>query len=504
MPQRETVYASFLQNLKELSLISSTASVLGWDEQTQMPTSGASFRGDQMAMLARLAHEKLTSERFQDPLGVLEASLVPSDEGSDFAVNVRQTRRSVDKAVKLPVSLVSELTRVSILSEHAWVEARRTSDYSAFAPWLQTTIDLKKQQAACYGSSAHPYDALLDEYEPGYTTAELTQVFSALREPLVNLIRKISESGRKNDSKVLTGSFPKQAQETFARNAAERIGFDFARGRLDVSTHPFCTTLGPNDVRLTTRYDEGFFASAFFGVLHEAGHGMYNQGLPEEHFHTPRGSYVSTGIHESQSRLWENLVGRSRPFWKHFFPKAKEAFPTIADVSEDPWYRAINRVSPGFIRVEADETTYNLHILLRFEMETALISGNLSVADVPREWNEKMKRYLGVTPPSDALGCLQDIHWPAGLFGYFPTYTLGNLYASQFFAQARLDLGDVDAQFAAGNFAPLLEWLRKSIHQHGQRFTARQLVERVSGKALSPDALIAHLTARASEVFGVS
>jgi carboxypeptidase Taq len=320
----------------------------------------------------------------------------------------------------------------------------------------------------------------------------------------VELIGKVRDSGRRPPVDILCRHYSGVGQEKLARAAAAAVGFDFKSGRLDVSVHPFCSGIGPGDTRMTTRYDEQFFGDAFFGVLHETGHGLYNQGLPTEHFGTPLGSAISLGIHESQSRMWENLVGRSRAFWTRFLPDARAVFPeALKDVSEQDWYTAINEVRPSLIRTESDETTYNLHILLRFELEQAMVTGDLAVADLPGAWNERMKRYLGVTPPDDTTGVLQDIHWSGGAIGYFPTYMLGNLYAAQFFEQARLDLGDLDAQFARGEFAPLLGWLRKNVHGNGKRYQARQLVKNVTGRELSAEPLLKHLRRKAAEIYGV-
>jgi carboxypeptidase Taq len=330
-------------------------------------------------------------------------------------------------------------------------------------------------------------------------------VFAALRGPLVELIGRITSSGRKAPVEILERKFPAAIQEKLSREAAGKIGFDFEAGRLDVSVHPFCSGLGPGDCRMTTRYDENYFGDAFFGVLHETGHGLYNQGLEGEHWGTPRGESISLGIHESQSRMWENLVGRSAAFWRFYFPKAKAAFgETLADVSEEQWVFAVNDVRPSLIRTESDEATYNLHILLRFELEQAMLSGDLSVADIPGAWNEKMKKYLGLTPPDDSKGCLQDVHWSGGAIGYFPTYTLGNLYAAQFFQQARKDLGDLDGQFARGEFSSLLSWLRENIHRHGRRYSARELVKKVTGRDLSWEPLMEHLKEKASRLYGVN
>jgi carboxypeptidase Taq len=497
-------YDALVTELREIGLLSSIGSLLEWDERTQLPAKGAEHRGNQSALLAGLTHRRFTSAKVDELLQAIEGSDLVRDPESDPTVNVRETRRAFDRAKKLPESLVEELTRTAVLGQHAWAEARKKSDFAAFSPWLEKILNLKKQQADCIGFTAHPYDALLDEFEPGDTTADLTRVFDELRGPLVDLIRRIAESSRKIPADILERRYPAAAQEKLARDAATAIGFDFQAGRLDTSVHPFCTGIGPGDTRMTTRYDENYFGDAFFGVLHETGHGLYEQGLPPEHFGTPRGEFISLGIHESQSRLWENLVGRSRSFWTFFGPKARAAFPeALAGVSDEDWYRAINEVRPSFIRTESDEATYNLHILLRFELEQAMITGDLAAADLPAAWNEKMKTYLGITPPDDAHGVLQDIHWSGGAIGYFPTYTLGNLYAAQFFEQAKKDLGDIDASFARGDFAPLLAWLREKIHRHGKRYTARQLVKKVTGTDLSAGPLLKHLNQKAAEIYGV-
>lgn len=503
MSNPEQSYRSLIDELREIALLGSVGSVLGWDERTQMPPKGAEHRAAQASLLAKLVHQRFISPRIGEWLAEVESSSSVKDAESDAAVNVRETRRSYDRATKLPTSLVEEQTRVAVLAQQAWGEARAKSDYPAFEPWLSKTLDLKRQEARCVGFKTDMYDALLDEFEPGETAANLRVTFEKLRGPLVDLIGKIVGSGRKAPVEILERSYPADAQAGQARQAAADVGFDFDAGRLDVSLHPFCTGLGPGDTRMTTRYDPKYFGDAFFGVLHETGHGLYDQGLPAEHFGTPLGEAISLGIHESQSRMWENFVGRSRSFWKRYFPQVCQTFPEATrGVSEDQWYFAINDVRPSFIRTESDETTYNLHILMRFELEQALLNDQIQPRDLPEAWNQKMQQYLGLTPPDAARGCLQDIHWSGGAIGYFPTYTLGNLYAAQFFEQATKDLGDLDAQFARGEFAPLLGWLREKIHRHGKRYRAGELVKRVTGKELSADALLRHLNKKA-ELYGV-
>jgi carboxypeptidase Taq len=496
-------YDELITTIRDIGLLGSVESVLGWDERVMMPDRGAEHRGNQMALLARLTHQQLTSPRVGELLSRIEQTDLVRESESDAAVNVREIRRTYDRATKVPTRLVEELTKTGVLGQQAWVEARKKSDFPTFRPWLEKIVALKRQEADYVGFTHHRYDALLDDFEPGDTAQDITRVFESLRAPLVDLVGRIAQSGNAAPVELFERNYDGAAQEHFAREAAAKVGFDFTAGRLDVSVHPFCTHLGPGDVRMTTRYNEGRFG-AFFGVLHETGHGLYSQGLDPAHFGTPRGTYISLGIHESQSRLYENFVGRSRSFWEFFYPRAKEAFPeALRDVPMDAWLFANNDVRPGFIRVEADEATYNLHILLRFELELALISGDLAPGDVPGAWNERMKKYLGLTPPDDARGCLQDIHWSSGGIGYFPTYTLGNLYAAQFFEQANKDLGDVDAQFARGQFTPLLHWLNENIHRHGRRYTARQLVKRVTGQDLSAEPLLNHLRRKAAEFYRV-
>jgi carboxypeptidase Taq len=504
MPEFQDTYQSLIKTIKEISLLESAGSILGWDERTQMPPKGAEHRANQASLIARMGHEQFTSAKVGQMLGEVESSDLAKDPHSDVGANVRDVRRQYDRKTKIPASLVEEMSKTEVLAQQAWVLARKNAEFKTFAPWLEKTLKLKRQEAECVGYTSSPYEALLDPYEPRETLAGLNAVFEELRGPLIDLIARVRESGRKAPVEILEQHYPGPLQEKLSREAAARVGFDFDAGRLDISVHPFCSSIGPGDTRMTTRYDESLFGDAFFGVLHETGHALYEQGLPKEHWGTPLGHSISLGIHESQSRMWENFVARSRSFWEFFFPRMKADFPQqLKDVSLDRWYFAINDIRPTLIRVESDEATYNLHILIRYELEQGMVAGDISVADVPGAWNEKMKKYLGLTPPDDAKGCLQDVHWSHGAVGYFPTYTLGNLYAAQFFDQAKIDLGDIDAQFAAGDFAPLLGWLRKNIHQHGRRYTARELVQRVTGKPLSAQPLLDHLKRKAAELYGV-
>ena len=504
MPKQDQALDSLVRELREAALLASVGSLLDWDEQTQMPPRGGEHRAAQAALVARLVHERRTAPHVAGLLDEAEGSLPRGGAAdSDAAAVVRDARRKLDRAKKLPASLVEELARTTVLAQQAWAESKKKNDFPAFRPWLDKVLHLKRQEAQCVGAaSGNLYDALLDEYEPGETSENVKRTFDALRPPLVELVKKIVDGGRKAPLEILERHYPAAAQEKLAREAAAAVGFDFACGRLDVSAHPFCTEIGPGDTRMTTRYDERYFGDAFFGTLHETGHGLYDQGLPREHFGTGPGEAASLGIHESQSRMWENLVGRGRPFWRFFMPRARAAFPqALEGVSDDEWYFAVNDVRPSLIRTEADEATYNLHVMLRFELEQAMLRGDVSAADVPGAWNERMREYLGLTPPDDARGAMQDVHWSAGLVGYFPTYTLGNLHAAQFFEAARRDVGDLDAMFARGEFAPLLAWLREKIHRHGRRYTARELGKGVTGRELEAGPLLNHLRAKAAELY---
>ena len=500
----EMLYDHVCQHVRQTALLASIGAVLEWDERTMLPIAASDYRAEQTTLISGMVHQRWTDPSFVAELSELTGSPLMDDPASDAAITIRRLKRQVDKKVKLPRTLVEELTRTATLGQHAWDEARKQNDFARFRPLLEKTFQLKRQQAEALGYPQTPYDALLDDYEPEELTANVGQVLASLRDELVPLVAAIRQSGRHPDVSILKGEFPVEVQQTFAIEAAAAMGFDFQRARLDVTTHPFCTTLGPNDCRITTRYNERYFNSAFFGVLHEAGHGLYEQGLRPEQYGLPLGEAVSLGIHESQSRLWENLVGRNRSFWTRFFDEAQQRFPSaLGPICLDDFYFAINDVRPSLVRTEADEATYNLHILVRFELEQALLSGDLPVADLPEAWNQKYEKYLGIRPANDVQGVLQDVHWSAGLVGYFPTYTLGNLYAAQFFAEADSQLGGLAEQFARGEFQPLRDWLRQQIHQHGQRFTAAELVRRVTGRGLSPEPLLTCLRAKFSPLYAL-
>ena len=497
-------YDDLIRRSRERSVLGSCAALLGWDEQTYMPKLGSENRGNQLALLAGLLHDRATDPAIAGLLDDAEGSASPDEAGTPAAANVRELRRSYDRQTKLPRSLVEELARATSKAHHDWVEARKTKSFPTLRPALETVFALKRQEAACLDPGGDPYDPLLDEYEPGAKSVDLANVFAALRADLVPLVAAIGASGTRPDVTILRREFPVDRQRVFAEAAAAAFGFDFDRGRLDTTEHPFCTGIGPGDTRITTRFDPRNFSDAFFGVLHEVGHGLYDQGLDPAHHGTPMGEAVSLGVHESQSRLWENLVGRSRPFWAYWFPLAKQVFrEALGGVSPEAFYAAVNEVKPSLIRVQADEVTYNLHVMIRFELERALLSGDLPVADLPAAWNAKYTSDLGVTPLDDSEGCMQDIHWSAGLVGYFPTYTLGNIYSAQLFDKASRDLGDLPSALARGDYAGLLAWLREHVHAHGQHYSATELMRRASGAAADHAPLVRTLRSKYGELYGL-
>lgn len=494
-------YEKLESQTRELFRLRSASGLLGWDRETYMPRRGAVERAEQLALLSGMVHQRLTSDELAASLAAVEAEMNGADT-PETAV-VRELRRDYDRAVRLPRQLVEEIARTTSLAISAWMKARRDSDFPHFAPHLEKIVELKRQAADFIGFEAERYDALMDEYEVDARCATVGRLFAELRGELVRLVQAIGRAPRQPDLTILSRSCPIEAQKSFNRHVSEAIGFDFEAGRIDVSAHPFCSGFNPNDVRLTTRYDEHYMPMSLFGVMHEAGHGMYEQGLPARYAATPMCDSISLGIHESQSRMWENQVGRSWAFWEHFIGSLRQTFASLSDVSLDDWYFAINNVRPSLIRVEADEVTYGLHIMLRFELERRLIDGKLAIRDVPDAWNASMQEMLGVTPPDDAQGCLQDIHWASGIFGYFPTYQLGNVYAAQLFEAAQRDIPELQEEFRAGRFQPLLSWLREHIHQHGRRYTPAQLLERATGRGPDATPYVAYLKNKFEPLYGL-
>ena len=503
-----TVYDSLITLVREASLLGSSASVLGWDQETMMPPGGVEHRASQLAQLARIHHELATDPRIDELLLACEedADLMADPDG-DAAANVREIRRQYDRETKLPSKLVEELARTSSVSQHEWAKARQASDFKRFQPWLEKVVGLLREKAACLARPEHgePWDALADGYEPGMTGAQIEALFTPLRKRLTDLLNDLMENGRAPSNKLNELKLPIAQQEAFCRFIASSIGFDFERGRMDRSTHPFCSGSHCGDVRITTRFRDDEVNDALGSTLHECGHAIYEQGLLPEHIGTPLGSAVSLGIHESQSRMWENQVGRSRAFWDWCGPKLTDYFgDAVAGMSPDDIYGGANIVRPDFIRVEADESTYNLHIMIRFEIERAVLKGELEPAGIPEVWNRKYKEYLNLDVPDDRRGCLQDIHWSMAAMGYFPTYTLGNLYCAQFFEAALKEMPDLHEQFARGEFNNLKSWLNEKIHRHGSRYLPERLCEVVTGQPLSPDPLMRHLEGKLRPIYGLA
>ncbi|MGO8672409.1 MAG: carboxypeptidase M32 [Capsulimonadaceae bacterium] len=492
------------QRLADVATIHSISAVLDWDQQTYMPPGGAERRAGQIALTSKLAHDLLVSSETERLLAAAERDGAGLDPDSDEAAYLRVARRDFDRAAKLPTSLVEELAGVAVRAHEHWVAARAASDYARFSPWLARILDLERRVVECLGYKTERYDALLDAYEPEMTAGEVRTMFEALKPSLVALVRDIRERGRAVDREPLTRDFDEGRQREFAERVIREFGFDFQRGRQDRTVHPFCTSFSRDDVRITTRYNRRFLPMALFGTLHETGHALYEQGVAERYDGNVLASGASLGVHESQSRLWENLVGRSRPFWTRYYPDLQAQFPALSDVTLDAFYSAINLVEPSLIRVEADEVTYNLHILLRFEMEVELLEGRLSVDDAPAAWNARSEAYLGLTPPSDADGILQDVHWSSGGIGYFPTYTLGNVLSVQLFEAANAALGgEVDSMVARGEFAPLREWLRENVHQWGRKYTPEQLIRRATGRPLDTAPYLRYLRTKFGRVYGL-
>jgi len=499
----DTAYNWLLSHHKETAYLQSLESLSSWDMRTYIPDKGLAHRAEQLATITKFVHTRRTDPQIAEMLFAVEESELVKNPLSAEAVNVREWRREYSRATKIPEDLAVRIARVSAEAETCWQTARRKNDWPAFKPYLEQIVALKREEASLFGPSNEPYDALLDEYEPGETACSLESIFAKLRESLLGLIERIKASSKQPNASILRLNYSPKKQKEFAKEVISQLGYDFEAGRLDSTAHPFTVGIGPGDVRITTRYDPNFFGAGFFGAVHEAGHAMYEQGLPGEHWGTPSGQAVSLGIHESQSRLWENFVARSLNFWKGFYPQAVEHFPHLQNVPLDDFYFAVNEVKPSLIRTEADEVTYNLHVLLRFELELGLLRGDLNAEALPSIWNEKMQSYLGIVPAEYSNGVMQDIHWAAGAIGYFPTYTLGNLYAAQLFATAKRQLTNLESDFSRGNFQSLLSWLRENVHKEGHRYRSRDLIKKVTGEELNPDYLMQYLVAKYGELYGL-
>ena len=482
--------------------LAAAGSVLGWDQQTYMPRGGAGGRAMQLATLSRLAHERFVSDEMRAALEAAKSEVADLDPDSDDARLVRKAVRDFDKARKVPPEWVGEFARITALAHQAWEKARAEADFPQFQPHLKKIVELRRQYVDFFAPYDHVYDPLLDDFEPGMKTSEVKAVFEELRPQQVELVQAIVERGVPVDDCVVHQPFDEQKQWDFGIEVIKAIGYDFDRGRQDKSVHPFTTGFGTGDVRITTRFDPNFLNTALFGTMHEAGHAMYEQGINPDLDRTPLGTGASLAIHESQSRMWENLVGRSQAFWVAFYPRLQETFSSqLGDVDLEAFYRAINKVGRSLIRVEADEATYNLHIMLRFELEIELMEGGLAVADLPEAWNTKFQEFLGLTPPDDAKGVLQDVHWSGGMIGYFPTYALGNLIACQLWAKVEEDIPDLESKIEQGEFGDLLGWLRENIHKLGAKFEPMELLSRITGSGLTAEPYLRYLRQKFGEIY---
>ncbi len=509
-----SAYEAFCSHFAEINDLCCVINLLTWDSRTQMPPGGAATRGQQLATVTRLAQARFVSEEtgrlIDQARAEIEADTTADSADSYRLQAVHQAREAYDIARRVPQDLLAEIAALKAPAQQVWAEAKATSDFAAFAPYLELMLALTRRMADAIGYSEHPYDALLIRYEPGMTASRLKVLFEQLKSGLLPLLQQIGDRSQRVRADFLEREYPEDAQKAFALEIARSFGYDLNRGRLDVAPHPFEISFTREDVRITTRYNRRFPPMALFGTFHETGHGLYEQGVDPA---LTRGVLTtdlldlyavggtSYGAHESQSRLWENLVGRSRSFWQNHYPRFQQFFPEqTKDVTAEEFYRAVNRVRPSLIRVEADEVTYNFHIMLRVEIEMALLDGTLKVSDLPAAWHARMQEYLGVTPPDDSRGVLQDVHWSTGLFGSFPTYTIGNVMSAQFMAAARQAPG-VAAALAAGNYAPLLAWLTENVYRHGRAFTPEELLTRATGCGLNVEPYLAYLTEKYTDLF---
>lgn len=498
MPDSDA-YQQLLLLSREAALLSATSALLAWDQETYMPSGAGERRADQLELVAKLAHERATDPRLGEWLTACAGEGDPDQQAC-----VREMQRDYDRATRLPSQLVAEIAATESRAQQAWASARTASDFATFQPWLEKMVHLQQQKADCLRQGSQTrWDALADLYEPGMRADTLQKLFAPLRDRLVQLRQQLHR-GTAPDETFKHREIPEAKQEAFVRCVVTAMGFDFTKGRIDRSAHPFCTSIG-GDVRLTTRFHKDNVLDALGSTMHEGGHGLYEQGLPTEHFGSPLAEAVSLGIHESQSRLWENHVGRSQAFWQWCWPQAqKHLGEACGGQTAHSAYALCNLVAPSLIRVEADEATYDLHVMVRFEIEQALIAGDLAVKDLPARWNALYQDYLGIEVPDDRRGCLQDVHWSCGLFGYFPTYTLGNLYAAQFANQADAALGGLDALMQAGDFTSLREWLHENVHRHGRRYSPAELCERATGAPLSSEHFLQYLERKLHHVYGIA
>lgn len=500
-----TAIAALQTHLKTVHDLNMAMNVLGWDRQVKMPRGGAEARASQMTTLSKLSHELFTGSETAHLLDAAESEAAALPYDSDEAAYVRVARADYAEATRLPVDYVMELQHTVGIAHEYWADARARSEFGHFLPILQKLVDLKRRECDLIGYPDHPYTALLNQYERGITTTQVAAIFAEHRADLVPLIAAIRANTDAIDDAPAHHHFPVEQQRAFTEHMTALVGYDYERGRQDVAVHPFCNHNSKNDVRITTRYSEDFFNPAFFGSLHEAGHAMYEQGVADALEGNILGGGTSLGVHESQSRMWENRVGRSRGFWQWAFPHAQAAFPGVLDgVDAEGMYRAVSKVQPSFIRVEADEATYNLHIMMRFDLECGLMNGEIAVADLPKRWNELFESYIGIVPPTDALGVLQDVHWSMGLFGYFATYALGNFLSAQYYRQAVMAQPAIPDEIGTGRFDTLLGWMRANIHVHGRKYTSDELTRRLTGESIQSRYYTEYLKEKYGDLYGIT
>ncbi|PUZ29295.1 carboxypeptidase [Chitinophaga parva] len=498
MSNTQALYDDFKAKMQKITDVRMATAVLGWDQETYLPEKGAGFRGQQITTLSSIAHELSTEKALGDLLRELhqrhDLDAVPKR-------NVDLALEDYEKHLKYPAPFVAALSQATNASYHAWIKARKANDYQLFAPELANMISLKKQEADLLGYTGHPYNALLDEYEKGATVAMLDTIFGEVKTALTPLLQQIA--GRPQvDKSVLFKTYPRDKQWAFGMDLLAAMGYDLEAGRQDLSEHPFTTSFSPEDVRVTTRVDENDFGNMTWSCIHEGGHALYEQGLPASQYGLPCGEAASLGIHESQSRLWENNIGRSQAFWEHHYPLLQALFPeNLQDVPLTAFYHAINQVQPSLVRTEADELTYHSHVMIRYEIEKALLEGSLDTKDLSAVWNQHYQQFLGVKVPDDVQGVLQDIHWSHGSFGYFPTYSLGSFYAAQFMAAAQQQVPGLDAGIRAGNYTGLLQWLRREIHAHGRFYTSNELCKKVTGAELQFSYFLDYAKAKYGEIY---
>jgi carboxypeptidase Taq len=489
------------ERLAEISDLVKTAALLGWDQHVMMPQRGASIRAEQMATVGRIAHTKFISAEIGSQLDDLRSWGEQHDYDSFEASLIRVTSRDWEKSRQVPAELRAEMSRSAALANQVWIDARKENDFKTFLPVLQKNLDLRKRYIDCFEVKDEPYDIVLDDYERDMTTKEVRRIFDYLKEHQAPLVKEVAARGG-NDAKPR--EYPLEAQKTFELEVVKAFGFTDDAWRLDPTVHPFASGTGITDIRITTRYFPDHLGG-LFGTMHEFGHGLYERQIDPALERSPLARGVSLGLHESQSRMWENLVGRSLPFWRHFFPRLQELLPTLAGEDAESWYREVNRVEPSLIRVEADEATYNLHIILRFELEQAMLADEFPLDELPEQWNSRMWDYLGIEVPSDTEGVLQDVHWSGGSIGYFPTYALGNLISAQIWDKITADLPALHDDFEQGEFGSLRDWLRDNLHRHGRKYTPGETLERVVGThEIDPEPYVSYLRSKLADIYGIA